>query len=517
MDQSQGDFAQYLEALVRRKWTFIVSVILGTAIAVTLIFNLSESYRSTTFILVEQQKIPEAYVTPTDSTPFEQRLGTIQQQVMSRTNLEKIITNYSLYKKTKEGKLEDLLGKIRSAIGITETEPIMESIVDRMRDDIEIEVMGEKRRGGGGGEAFRISYIGSTPEISMQITNTLASLFIEENLKIKEQYAEGTSEFLIKELEKAKEDLAGQEVAIRRFKERHMGALPEQLDANLRTLDRLQLQLQSASESLRNAQDRKTMLEEQPLGTSPRGMGANKANPYEELLSLKNELAALLSVYNDNYPDVIIVKNRIKELKERLSIADSEEDPDQKEGGRQVDTDLLARNSESYAALVDVRSQITALKLRGVRISKQIKAHEKRVEDTPANEQALADLTRDYDITLQNYQSLLEKKLNARLAQNLEKRQKGARFRVVDPANLPEKPFKPNKPRILLFGIVGGAGFGVGLVMLLELLNPAFRKPEDFAGVLDQPVLVSIPIFAVNYGNGFKKKPKVRKKERRGV
>jgi polysaccharide chain length determinant protein (PEP-CTERM system associated) len=509
MDQSQNEFFGYLEMFLRRKWILILSIILGTAIAAFIAYNAPAYYRSTTFILVEQQKIPEAYVTPTDTTPFEQRLSTIQQQVMSRTNLENIIKDFNLY--GKGGNENKLLQKVQSAMGIKiVSKPTMESIVEKMREDIEIEVLGATR--GSGGDAFRISYTGSAPDITMRVTNTLASLFIEENLKIKEQYAEGTSEFLAKELEKAKDDLEAQEVSIRKFKEKRMGALPEQLDANLRTLDRLQLELQSVTESFRNSQDRKTMLEEQINLIATGAAPAQVASPLEELTRLKSELAALLSVYTDSYPDVIIARNRVKEFEEQMS--GSEQDGAAEDVGPSAVAAQI-QNREVYANLSEVKSQISMLKARETRIRRQIMMHEKRVEDTPANEQRLTDLTRDYEITFRNYQSLLEKKLNAKLAQNLEKRQKGARFRVVDPANLPEKPFKPNRPMIILFGVMGGGGVGAGLILLLEFLNPAFRKPEDFIGVLDQPVLVSIPIFTVGRRNRSVKRTKVKKEERR--
>ena len=515
MDQSQTDFFGYLEIALRRKWIIILCAVLGTGIGGLIAYTMPAFYRSTTFILVEQQKIPEAYVTPTDSTPFRRRLSTIQQQVMSRTNLEKIINDLNLYGKNGGLEQDSPVAKLKSLLGMKPgRKPSMESIVSKMREDIEIEVSGGDRRGGGG-DAFRISYIGMVPEVTMHVTSTLASLFIEENLKIKEQYAEGTSQFLVKELEKAKADLTEQEVAIRKFKEKRTGALPEQLDVNLRTLDRLQLELQSISESLRNSLDRRALLEEQMVLLS-RGTTAPSGNTLrEELAGLKRELATLLSMYKENYPDVIVARSRVKELEEQIKNSK----PLDTEGSATEQTEALPldQTSDTYASLSEVKSQIAVLRAREDRIRGQIKAREKRVEDTPANEQKLTDLTRDYDMTRANYQSLLGKKLNAKLAQNLEKRQKGSRFRVVDPANFPERPFKPDRPVIVLYGVVGGVGAGVGFILLLEFLNPAFRKPEDFIGVLDLPVLVSIPMFAINRKNGSASRSEVSKKERRGV
>jgi len=327
----------------------------------------------------------------------------------------------------------------------------------------------------------------------MKVTNTLASLFIEENLKIREQYAEGTSEFLVNELDKAKTDLEAQERTLRDFKERHMGSLPEQLDANLRTLDRLQVDLQTVAATIKNTTDRIHFLEEQ-LGVGPAGSSSSISAQETELARLKSELATLKTIYKDNYPDVIMMKNRIKEAESRIVEERSLEESS--EGTRsEVDAVALA-NPTVFSDLSNSRSNLESLTKREADIRRQIARYERRVEETPANEQRLADIQRDYEISLENYKSLLEKKLNARLAENLEKRQKGERFRVVDPANLPVLPFKPDRPKVIGMGGAGGVGLGLALALLLEFLNPAFRRPEEISKALPYPVLTTIPIFA---------------------
>lgn len=465
------NFLSFLEAAYRRKWFVAAPVVLCTAAAAIVAVLLPSHYRSSTLILVEQQQVSTSYVTPTDATPFNQRLNTIRQQILSRPNLEKIIKNFDLY----------------SGDG---TQLAKEDAIARLVSKIEVKLIGERRAE----DAFSISFSGTDPYTTMQVASTLASMFIEENLKRREQYAEGTTGFLSDELEQAKSELEKQEQAVRTFKEKYMGGLPQQLEANLRTLDRLQLELQSVKLDLKSAEDKKALLES-PLNqtnTMSAAPGA-PANPLvSELESRQRELAGLLSAYNENYPDVIITRRRIEELRQLLTSSSEGAQP-APQSNKVISAQV--RNPEAYNNLLNAESQIKALKNRESDIRRQISMLERRVDATPANEQRFADLNRDYQISLNNYQSLLEKRLNARLAENLEKRQKGERFRIINPANLPERPYKPNRPLVVMAGAGIGAGIGFGLVFLLEFLNPAFKRPEDFEGVLDMDLLATVPAF----------------------
>ncbi len=486
MEQPKKDIVDQLQVFVYRKWLFIIPLIIGAIAGLVTSFELDEKYSSSTLILVEEQQVPEEYVTPTDRTPFSQRLNVISQQILSRTRLEQIIKEFKLYEYQDPGRFERAVAFVTGS-EIEERTP--EDIIEQMRADIQFMVIGEpnaKKTQNSGGNAFTITYSGNDPQTAMQVTNTLASLFIEENLRVREQYAEGTSEFISSELEKAQEELAKFEQRIKDFKQSNMGTLPEQLEANLRTLDRLQLE------------DRRVVLEEQ-MRAAPSAVAspAVKSSLAGELESARSELSQMLSRFKDNYPDVIILKKRILDLETQLGAQ-----PPQPSGEKKASPSVL---NPAYAELMAVRSQLTTLRQRDDDIRRNIADYEKRVETTPSVEQQQKDLMRDYQISLENYQGLLGKKMNARLAENLEKRQKGARFRVVDPANLPESPAYPNKPLVTGIGLAGGAAAGAGFVFLFEFLNPAFRKPEDFEGIIDAPVLSSIPLFHKDDGGAEQK------------
>ena len=187
------------------------------------------------------------------------RLSTISQQILSRTNLERIILQFNLYQRqssigSRTTAPEGMQQYLRELLGQHVTQMMnrfiptfdqsvapMEVLVDRMRQDVEVKVMG-------GNNAFSIAYVGTDPLIVMKVTNILASLFIDENLRLREQQAEGTSEFLATEHTESKKELEKQERALKEFKEKHMGALPEQMTTNLRTLDRLQVELQTIND-----------------------------------------------------------------------------------------------------------------------------------------------------------------------------------------------------------------------------------------------------------------------------
>ena len=336
----------------------------------------------------------------------------------------------------------------------------------------------------GGGNAFSVSYDAKEPVTAMKVTNTLASLFIEKNLKLREQQAEGTSEFLESQLVEAKGRLQKQEQALKEFKEMRNGALPGQMESNLRTLDRLQLELQTINEALRNAEERKTSIERlrqelrnidetsRMMGDSMAAgqLGTNADLPEIRLRRLKAELAKLQAEFQDHYPDIILLKKLISEVEGQMGeLAELRTTPSSSAPSlRPIDGNRAQQLSLYSSEILTLNSDIEALKRRREKTGAQIKEHEKRVEATFPNEQTLLNLTRDYDISQHNYQMLLEKHLNAKISENLEKKQKGEQFRVLDPANIPQKPYKPDRRKIIVLGVLLSGSVGIGLIFFKE-------------------------------------------------
>jgi polysaccharide chain length determinant protein (PEP-CTERM system associated) len=492
----------YLAMAWRQKIWIIFPTIAGIIISGVLILKLPKVYRSSTLILVEGQKVPEDYVKSAVTGSIEGRLSTIKQQIMSRSLLEKIIRKFGLYPE-----------EPNRTVG--------EEVINKMRQNIEVKTIGAKSV-----DAFSLSFQGEDPVMVMKVTNELASLFIEENLKIREQLVEGTTEFLDNELKNLKETLEWQEAQIGEFKRIHMGELPQQLEANLRSLDRIQSDLVAVQLSKKSAEDRILLLNQSMEMSKKRveeskrvkeGEGSRNPNPFLSqsevrspsqlmlrLMQRKKELADLRAEYKDNYPDVVMLKREVEELEDQVALSEmnglqeepaSDQNPLQKLGMTLNVEAELSHISEVQKQIKAIEIELTNLRDRERELLKQKRAYEQRVESAPAREQELAVLLRDYENTRKNYGTLLDKKLNAKIAENLEKRQKGEQFRILDAANLPEKPFKPEPIRIGFAGIALGFGVGLGLAFIREKLDSSIKKPEEVERITSVPVLASIPDF----------------------
>jgi polysaccharide chain length determinant protein (PEP-CTERM system associated) len=523
VSSEQKDFSlkDYLDSVWRRKWWVLLCLVVGTIVATLYSYTIPPLYRSSTLILVEPQKIPPSYVNSTVTASLEDRLSTISQQLLSRTNLEKIISDFRLYEPNTAtpGGLEGIRTRIETALQqllntrghTTPTEPPTwepSQYVERMREAIDISVMGKNKN------AFSITYSGPDPQTVMQVTNALSSLFIEENLRVRERQAEGTSEFLASELAAAEKELRTLEERLQAFKERHQGALPEQLETNLRTLDRLQLELQTINESLRNAEERKVFYTQQQLAGAAAAQTGSQAmaqalpqvvfptvpDPHQtELEGLRRELAKLQAQFNDNYPDLLILKNRIAELEAQIAAA-----PPARESAPQPPPQVqppvastTARAPQFQEQILLLSGEIRSLRDRQQRVMSLIAEYERRLEKTHENELQLITLTRDYGISKNNYEALLSKKLSAKMSENLEKKQKGEQFKILDPADLPKYPYKPERRTITATGSLIGLALGFGLAFCMENVRPAFRKPEEVQDSVSFPVLVAIPHSAV--------------------
>jgi succinoglycan biosynthesis transport protein ExoP len=462
--------------LIRRhRWLLIlpfVTICIGTVLYSRI---LPDIYRASTSVLVEAPKVPESYVPSTVSTRVQDRLRTINQQIKSRTRLEQVARELQLINNSLEAKaLDDYLTK--------------------MSDNIKVTVQGS------GNDIFIVSYEDQEPRTVMLVANKLVSLFINDNLKMRAQYAEGTTEFLETELQRVGNVLQTQEKIVTEYKQRYMGELPAQQDANQRTLDRLQMQLQSIGATLESVRTRKRLIlrqlsqQESEATPSPTDTARHSGEPSgleHQLAQHRLALATLQRTYVDKYPDIIRLKQEIAELEAQIAAQDSRSQTTERV--QPVGMTSRSVRSQQQEEIGQIDQEEGKLRQQQTNIQEQIAAYEKKVANVSRREQELLVLSRDHESIRSNYNSLLARLQQAQVAENLEKRQKAEQFRVLDEARMPTQPWKPKRSRILLAGLGLGLAAGVGAVFLAARLDQAFHAPEDLEQFTALPVLATVP------------------------
>ncbi len=478
---------QYVkEAFFRRFWYIVLPFFVLSMVTVLYCIRAPRVYKAQTLILVEPQAVPREYVSSTVTISLGDRLRTISQRINSRTRLEKIINQHDLY----------------SDIRASRT---MADAVNVFRKNIEINV----RRSGGrsGSSSFEIAYMNVDPVKTRNVTNVIANLFIEDNLRLREAQAMGTTRFLERELERMKEVLRQKEEQVRQFKEKYMGLLPENMENNYRILSQLQRQLDSINNTIQETENRKLLVQTklsklETVQASSKETGRFQLGPAADqmptsLEELFQQLRSLRSRYSDKHPDVVRLNDTIakfeKEQKTR-TLDDDLESPDVTPRASEVQR-LMAMQREGLLSQLElIDKEIGTLARKRKKVNGEIARYQQRIEEGPKIELIFVDLRRDYNQASANYQSLLQKRLQAQLAENLEMTQQGEQFSVLDPAKLPEKPFKPNSRKVLALGFMIALACGLGLAYVREYLDPTFRGTKELESVVQLPVLISVPV-----------------------
>lgn len=474
---------------MRRRWWFIAAVCIvaiGTALGS---FLLPNRYKSEATILVQQQQIPERYVVPNSTSDLDQALQAMTHDVLSRPQLLKIISDFNLYPEQRK-----------------RLSP--EQLVELMRGDISIESLGNPGQQQKGADAFTISYIGADPETVQQVTDRLTSLFTNEELQSQQQLDVTTTAFLQSQLNAAQSDLDAKEQRLRDFKMANLGELPEQQQGNLQILDGLQMQLQSANAALARANEQHAYLESLlaqyqnlTVTTGPVSPSANTLNPIEaaraELSRLESERTALLATFSTEYPDVKKVNREIAETqallaqlqKAKPSPSSSEAGPSVSAGFTATDTTVAQLNSQSKENQLEVSNDAAQIK----QLQQQIDTYQHRLNLTPVREQQLTDILRDYDLAKKNYDDLYAKRTQSALATDLQQDQQGQQFRLIEPPNLPSKPFTPNRLKIALGGLAGGIALGIALAFLMETKDSSLHSEKDLRARFAVPLMTGTP------------------------
>jgi polysaccharide biosynthesis transport protein len=493
-DQASRGLEDYWAVVGRRRWWILLPLFVCWAVVWGLSRVLPAVYQSEALILVEQQKVPEQYVVPNVSVSLQDRLQSMTQQILSRTRLQQTINRFHLY------------SSHHSLSGLMQ----LEDPVEQMRKDIQIELVAPPGRPGEL-TAFKIRYSAGSRELAQQVNSELTSLFIEENLKSQQQLSESTTAFLDNQLADARAKLEEQENKVRAFKAKHFGDLPSQLASNVEILSGLQAQLQSTQRALDMANQQRLYLESllqqyQSVQASLGAGGSTVTSPQalaKELTDLRIHLEDERSIYTDDHPDVIALKDKIAKTEKLKKEIEDEIASNQKTSkvGNPFGPDAAEQVQHgSPTSMMQIQSQLTANQLEihndqqhEKDLESQISAYQVRLNMTPETEQELADVSRGYEESKSNYNSLLQKQMQSQLATSLEQRQQGEQFRIIDPPSLPDKPTSPNHFLLSLGGLVLGIALGVALTLFLEVTDVCIRQEKDLEGVVSAGILVSIP------------------------
>ncbi len=476
----------YLDILLKRRWYIIIPFCIVVIAGIITAIRTPQTFTASTLILVQAQRVPTEYVRPIVSAELESRIASISQQIKSRSNLEQIIKRFNLFS------------------GPDQANMFMEDKVESLRRNISVEVFSDRRRGSSA-EAFSVSVKGKDPEMVMRITNDLADSFINENLRMREEEAIGTSDFLEDQLVLTRMRLEEVEHQLKIFRMENMGGLPEQLDTNLRILDRLQMQYNQKQENVRGARQRQLLLSNQlaelenlqqsAAGYSSSGSMLARNDPYVRLHNMKDELDQLTSRYTSSHPDILRLKQRIRILERQIEsgVATASGESEEAASKPIMNPIFLDRQNLLVRQQNETNLEIQKLELEIQKLVEQIAHYEALVEQTPSKEQELLTLRRDYENIQRSYNSLQDRRMQAQLAVNLEISKRGEQFRILDRAQVPSKPSEPDMKRIFMMTIAVALGLGGGIVFLLEFLDSSVKQKKDIESAMGVPVLVSIP------------------------
>jgi len=516
--EAEKDLRHYWRVLLARRHYFIWPALAIVLVSAIVALALPPIYESSSTILIEEQQIPPDFVKSTVTGYADQRIQSLNQQILSRTKLMEIIRQFNLYPEMRRNYPQ-------------------EEIIETMRDNITVELISaevanrRRRQAEGVTIAFTVAYRGKNPQTVQQVASTLASLYLQENLKIREQQAKTTTKFLEAELKEIQERIKTIGQKITAFKAEHEGILPELQQFNRARAERLDQEINQLTVQIQAAEDRKIYLEGQLATVNP-DTPVREASPQTRLQQLQVALCDLQSRYADTHPDICKVKRELAELKkltgssgagsslkqEKLAqlrallaekqgrysnqhpeviklkkeIVELEKVP---ESGGPAQSAAKLENPAYVNLLTNIQTtanDINALKRQRAELAEKLKMYRQRLEEAPKVEQEYLALTRDYQNAHTKHQEIMNKIMEARIAEGMEESQKAEKFTIIDPAIYPEQPVSPQRGLIFLAGLILSMGAGLGMVALTENLDHSIKNVDELAGFTGLPVLGNI-------------------------
>jgi polysaccharide chain length determinant protein (PEP-CTERM system associated) len=489
---SPSDIVQMVR---RRVWLLVLPPLVTAFAALLYSSRVPNLYQSDMLVAIDPQRVPENFVESTVTLRTEIRMNAISVQVMSRTNLERMIEQFDLYPEER---------KVLP----------MEDVVIRMRESINYELeraQGPGREPSAAPNAFHVRFTYPDAAVAARVTQQLGSLYVEQNARDRGALASATNNFLETQLADARQRLEVQERRLESFRQKYGKELPTQLQTNLQASISTQTQIQNLVESMARDKDRKLLLEQlhreavnTPVFVPPAmqpGGGTGTAVPTgtaaQQLASARTLLAGLELRFRAEHPDVIRTKRLIAELevkaKAEESTAAANASTSSPAPANEAENQRRERLSQMLAEIESLDRQVKFKEKEEQRLRAEVAEYQRRIEAVPGVESDWVALTRDYETQQTAYRDLLTKSGAAKVAVELEQQQIGEHFRIVDPANVPVHPLPSIRMRINAIGLAIGLFIGLGIVAFLEIRDASFRSDNDVLEVLSLSVLAVVP------------------------
>ncbi len=463
----------FLSIFLRRFPVFLLTAVLifsGFAAAAVL---LPATYTSRAKILVESQQIPQALVQSTVTSHASERLRVIEQRLMTRENLLDIASEFDVFRTRRDLSPTEIVQAMRAA------------------SSFGVDSLGGGARGGGLAMAFTISFSAADPTVAARVTGQYVSRILESNLKLRTGRAADTFEFFEQETQRLGGELTAIESQLVEFKRANRDTLPETLAFRTNQLDRVQQRIHLLDREMANLQERRKQLV--AITEDPSNL-INEERPPTDTekakMALERELEVRSALLSDQHPEIRALQTRIATL-ERLMESERERvEAAVKDSASRYVADEMTRVKQE---IEQVDTELSQKSDELSSLERRQKELERAIAETPNTQMALNALQRNYANLQGQYEEARSKMAVSATGEQLELKQQAERFEVIEQATVPESPDKPDRVMILVMGFGGGAGAGLALIVLLEFLNKAIRRPGDIVSALEIQPLAVIP------------------------
>jgi polysaccharide biosynthesis transport protein len=466
--------SEYWATIRHHGWMIYFVTLALTAVAVMVISLVPDVYQATTTILVDPQKVSDDLVPATVKSPLTERLQNISQEVLGSTHLQQVIDENNLYPDLRKSMTTDLL-------------------LDYMRSQIQITV---KHASGSGPASFSITYEGRDPIVTAKVTSELATGFINWDMNSRSSLTKNTAVFLDSRLRAAQSVLERQEGRVREFKMKHLGEMPEETQSNIAQLSQMRANFSANNDTMNRLEQERLGLEQLPQTAQGSQLVpapvTERARFQDEKLKVESQLSELRRRYTPAHPEVFEAQDRLERINHQLA----ELPPDK-------DAVTAGMGGKPDKTVASVRLSVIAREMHRLeeeqkQIQAQMSIYQSKLDAVPLREQQYVDLTRGYDTAKDQYRSLLAKKYTAEMAADLERKQEGENFTVLDAARVPEKPSKPHRKLLMVAGLFGSFFLSVALVVVKDQIRTVVKSQRHLQKILGQSALVLASIPTIN-------------------